>query len=163
MRSVEFVEDPTSPVNSAGPAGRIEFSCVVDASVGVKWVLREEHSETAQKLLHGNNRLIVPNLFYIEVGNVLWRRVGSGDITEEQGKRYLNRILAIPLDVIHDEDSIVDAYLIARETGRAVYDSLYLALSIRESVQVITADKRFYNALTSHPSYGPRLRWIETL
>lgn len=43
--------------------------------------------------------------------------------------------------------SLSDAFKIATETKRTVYDSLYLALAEAQGFSLVTADQRFYNAL----------------
>lgn len=40
---------------------------------------------------------------------------------------------------------------------RTVYDSLYLALSLRENCQFVTADKKFVNAVVSS---FPNIIWL---
>ncbi len=40
-----------------------------------------------------------------------------------------------------------DAYAIAVQYKRTFYDSLYLALSVKENCEFVTADEKFYNAV----------------
>jgi predicted nucleic acid-binding protein len=47
---------------------------------------------------------------------------------------------------IQEEDSD-DAFKIAVKYKRTFYDSLYLALSVRETGEFVTADEKFYNAV----------------
>ena len=42
---------------------------VVDASVAVKWLLPEEHTEQAESLLVEGNTFAAPDLLFAEVGN----------------------------------------------------------------------------------------------
>ena len=53
---------------------------VVDASVAVKWLVEEEHSDAADRLLDGNHELFAPRLMASEVGNALWRKVRMGEL-----------------------------------------------------------------------------------
>ena len=46
------------------------------------------------------------------------------------------------------EELLTDAYTLALRYERSVYDSLYLALSIGEQCQLVTADERLYNAIS---------------
>ena len=62
-------------------------SFVVDASVGVKWVLSEPDSDRARALLQASARgeaeLLVPDVYVTEVSNVLWKRSRlMGDLSE---------------------------------------------------------------------------------
>ena len=51
---------------------------VVDASVAVKWLVAEDQSDTADRLLDGSHELFAPRLMASEVGNALWREISSG-------------------------------------------------------------------------------------
>jgi predicted nucleic acid-binding protein len=54
---------------------------------------------------------------------------------------------------------IEPAFDIALATGRTVYDSIYLALATALSCQLVTADKRLFNALHSGP-FGKDVLWV---
>jgi predicted nucleic acid-binding protein len=60
-------------------------ACVLDASVAAKWFLpgaREtlaaEAAEVLEAYAAGRLRLLVPDLFWPEVGNILWKAVRQG-------------------------------------------------------------------------------------
>ena len=53
---------------------------VVDASVAVKWLVEEEDSEAADRLLEQRHELFAPRLMASEVGNALWRKVRMGEL-----------------------------------------------------------------------------------
>lgn len=57
---------------------------VVDASVAVKWYLPEEHTLAAVRLLDTGVGLVVPDLFFGEIGNVLWKWWRRGDLSSER-------------------------------------------------------------------------------
>ncbi|MEO7716994.1 MAG: type II toxin-antitoxin system VapC family toxin [Capsulimonas sp.] len=132
---------------------------VVDASVAVKWFLPEIHSSHAAHLLDGRP-LLVPDLIYAEIGNIFWKRVRNGDITEAQSQMLLTTFLAMPLSVFPIAELTPAAVAIANQTGRSVYDSIYLALAIRESAPMVTADLRLCNGLLNGPLH-PHIQWIE--
>ncbi len=46
---------------------------VVDASVAIKWFLPQVYADSAQSLLVGDHRLLVPDLLYTELGLGLWQ------------------------------------------------------------------------------------------
>ena len=50
---------------------------VVDASVAVKWLVEEEGSASAERLLEGDHDLHAPRLMVPEIANALWRKAGS--------------------------------------------------------------------------------------
>ena len=57
---------------------------VADASVAVNWLVREEGSEEADRLLQGEHELHTPRLMVSEVGNALWRKARMGGIERSQ-------------------------------------------------------------------------------
>jgi predicted nucleic acid-binding protein len=57
---------------------------VVDASVAVKWVLREAGRENAVDLLSGGSVLIAPDVIRLELSNVITKRERRKAITSEQ-------------------------------------------------------------------------------
>jgi predicted nucleic acid-binding protein len=135
---------------------------VVDASVAAKWYLPEIHADLALGLLDGSHLLAAPDLLYAEVGNILWKRVRHGDITEEDATAIFQNLGSLPL-IWHPLWPLsVVALEIACRTGRTLYDSVYLALAVQENVPVVTADQRFYNALQGS-TLTAFILWIEDL
>ena len=135
---------------------------VIDASVAIKWYLPEIHDAPAKCLLTGNQELLVPDLIFSEVGNILWKRVRAGQMSAEEALEILKSFDALGLTVITSSSLILSALTIACQTQRTVYDSLYLALAVRKKSVMITADERFYNALqTSH--LAPFIVWVENI
>ena len=47
-------------------------------------------------------------------------------------------------------DLLQDAFRIAATHRRAVYDAIFLALSIRHRCHFVTADERLFNAVKAH-------------
>ena len=133
---------------------------VVDASVAVKWVLMEADSAAARALLQPEFALSAPEFILAEVGNVLWKRLRRGEIGQDSAEAAVEAMLSRPL-TLHSSGALLSHALnLAVETGRTVYDSLYLALAIDLETPLITADQRFYNAVRG-TRFGASLQWIE--
>jgi predicted nucleic acid-binding protein len=142
---------------------------VVDANVAVKWFLPEVHDIHARRLLAPETQLLAPetqllapDLLFPEVGNILWKRVRSGQITETEADTVLQALGALPLLISPSWPLVAAALAIACPTDRSVYDSLYLALAVQESAPLVTADEKFYNALKGGP-LAPSLLWVEDI
>ncbi|MEH2299975.1 MAG: type II toxin-antitoxin system VapC family toxin [Nostoc sp.] len=133
---------------------------VLDASVAIKWFVPEVHSDKARHLLTSNYTFLVPDFFFAEVANVLWKRVRRGEDTADNAKQTLADLNTIPLEVYLSRPLMPLALDIAIQNDRAVYDSLYLALAITQKCQMVTADEKFYNALKTS-SYAKNLFWVE--
>lgn len=127
---------------------------VVDASLVVKWLIDEEHSEEAKNLRRRWSDdgvvLTAPHLMPYEVSNALRRRVAEGTITLE-GAADLMTLTAshrVALYEAHDFHSQA-LQLASRFSQRAIYDSHYLALALALDCEFWTADERFYRSVTN--------------
>jgi predicted nucleic acid-binding protein len=136
--------------------------CVVDASVAVKWLIREAQTDEARRLVIGGYTLVVPDLLFAEVGNALWKRVRAGDITAAAASRAFASLAQFNLTVRPIRPLAPFALVIAARTQRTVYDSLYVALAVSEQCPLVTADLRLYNALTGTP-FQQHVAWIADL
>lgn len=134
---------------------------VVDASVVVKWYLPEAESIQATSLLAPGNTLSAPGLIHTEVANVFWKRVQRGELEPAQARLFLLDFLSSPLSIENSPVLLESAWNIARYQ-RSVYDSLYLALADNLGATLVTADRRFYNAL-HETGWGEKLLWVGDL
>ena len=126
-------------------------SVVVDASVAVKWLLTEPYSAEALKLLSGDTALHAPDLLLSEVGNILWKRVRKSEITADKARELLEWLIALPLELHTSSPLMLAALEIACQYDRTVYDSLYIALAVREKTVLVTADEKPQIALSNTP------------
>ncbi|MBI3653635.1 MAG: type II toxin-antitoxin system VapC family toxin [Acidobacteria bacterium] len=74
---------------------------------------------------------------------------GAQRIMDEFHK--LNITLGCSATLLHD------AYRIAIERRRSVYDALYIALRVKENCRFVTADERLVNAISTSI---PNLIWL---
>jgi predicted nucleic acid-binding protein len=74
---------PASKLRAPNCYARIakDDKLVVDASVAAKWVVVEPLSDRATSLLQADHQLLVPDLFWAEIGNTFWKKARSGDLT----------------------------------------------------------------------------------
>ena len=119
---------------------------VVDASVGLKWVLPEEHSEVALALLARARRdevqLLAPDAYLPEVTNALWARSHlRDDLTPDEARDALDRLVLTLPSLVPSTGLAIQALELSLAFGHAVYDCLYVALAIRNGCSVITADR----------------------
>lgn len=133
---------------------------VVDANVAVKWFLPQVSADAARRLFTSDHSLLVPDLLFPEVGNILWKEVRFGLGTAEEARLIITGLNALPLQVYPSKPLMPLAINIALQTQRTVYDSLYLALAMTEGCQMVTADKKFYNALKTS-TFATNILWVE--
>lgn len=131
-------------------------ACVVDASVAAKWYLpprAEPLAAEAAGLLKsyaaGRVRLLVPDLFWPETGNVLWKAVRGGRISRSTAESAIGDLQALRISTAPTAPLLADAFAIADAQGRSVYDSVYIALAVLSDMPLVTADERLANALAA--------------
>lgn len=139
---------------------------VLDVSVAAKWVLPaadEHHRTEAFQLLedYTANRVlfIVPDIFWPEFGNVLWKAVRQGRQSRQSAEVAIACMRERNFASVRSPELLPEALTIAVAFGRTVYDSLYLALANTLKCEVITADERLVNALAAHFP----VKWLGTL
>jgi len=120
---------------------------VVDASVALKWLIREDYSDRAKLLLirHGSGliRLFAPTLLKLEVANGLRKYFIRKYINEEQLYKLYKLFYEIDITYIdHDLDFIMEAIKYAIANSIAFYDALYIVLARRINGLFITADDK---------------------
>ena len=130
---------------------------VVDASVAAKWLLpvvQEPLVEQANLLLaqetEGRADFIVPDLFWPEIGNVLWKAARRERITPTQAEESLTTALSWAFDTIPSRQLLKRALEIGLKHQRSFYDSVYLALAVSQQAALVTADERLANAVAAH-------------
>ena len=122
---------------------------VVDASVAVKWLVAEEDSDAADRLLAGGDDLHAPRLMASEIANALWRKARMGEIGSGRAGILMAAVSEMPVHWSSDEALCADAVRLAVALDRPVYDCVYLALAHRVDARLVTADVRFANALAT--------------
>jgi predicted nucleic acid-binding protein len=129
---------------------------VVDASVAAKWFLPAEGetlTDEALELLYryttGQIRLIVPDLFWSEFANILWKAVRQGRWTKDAADTAIAAMKDRNLPTVPSLALLEAAFAIANAFQRTVYDSLYVALAISSKAQLLTADERLARALAA--------------
>jgi len=125
---------------------------VIDAGVVVKWFIPEVDSAIAHELLerylYGVDTPVAPDLLIAECANVFWRRCRQGDITLEEATESLADLLTLNVPLVPATSLVQSALSLALQHQRTVYDALYLALAQEQNCSLITADERFFNALS---------------
>jgi predicted nucleic acid-binding protein len=130
---------------------------VIDASVAAKWflpaageTLTDEALQLLRRYTNGEIRLIVPDLFWAEFANILWKAVRQGRWTKGAADAPIAAMKDRNLPTAPTLTLLEEAFTIATTFDRTVYDSLYVALAISSKAQLVTADERLARALAAH-------------
>ena len=120
-------------------------ACVVDASVGIKLFVMEESSETAHGLFGqlGEDppaRFYVPDLFYVECANILWKYVRRFGYPAENARQDVADLVTLALVTVSTADLLEPALELALAYDITAYDACYAALSRQLALPLVTAD-----------------------
>ena len=127
--------------------GNAETSYVVDASVGIKLFLKEPFNEQAFWLFEGLKNspplvLHVPDLFFIECTNILWKYTWRFGRNLEDSLADLRNLRKLKLEITSTTELIEEALSIAIDKHLTAYDACYAVLAYREGIKLVTADKQ---------------------
>src|SRR3990167_8212243 len=117
---------------------------VLDASVAIKWFIKEDGDAEAKKLLEFLQSktlcVYVPQLFFFEVGNIVSLH---SEVSENAAERFIESLFSLELKA----EEVTPEYLGAvvktsRQYKITAYDAAYVVLAHLLNVDLITADKR---------------------
>lgn len=130
---------------------------VVDASVGIKWVVLEGDSERAAAVVSGRE-LLTSGLFWLETANVLASKVRRGELDRAAATDAWRDLQAAPLTSFPVQSASADiALALAHDLQHPIYDCCYLALGLAERAPVLTADRRFKDTVSRHPALASQV------
>lgn len=120
---------------------------VVDASVAIKWFVREPLHDQALLLLDHRERLETPDFIVPEVANIAWKKFIRGEITEGQARLITTAIRQYIPRLRPTAEITEQALGVAVALDHAVYDCLYIACADSADGVLITADKELCDAV----------------
>ena len=130
---------------------------VLDASVAAKWYLPPRGETLVEESLHlldrftdGRARLSVPDMFWPEMGNILWKAVRQERISGKSADEALQSMSDLRLPTFPSHPLLRDAFTIASRFQCTVYDCTYVALAVASDRLLVTADERLANTLAAH-------------
>jgi predicted nucleic acid-binding protein len=129
----------------------------VDASVAVKWFADEVFTPRALALTNVVAQFVAPDLIPAEVASTLLKKARRNEFPRE---------LVYPsLDLLTDRVATFSiaglehrAFDFADRHGCSLYDGLYMLIALDSGCELVTADRRLYNALSQ--AYPSSLLWI---
>ena len=132
-------------------------SLVIDSSVAAKWFLpasADPFASQAVDIFHrfaaGQLNVIVPELFWAELGSVFWKAVRQSRCTKAAAEFALRSLKETRVRTVPSLVVVESAFDIAVRFERSMYDALYVALASVSRTTFVTADERLVNALAAH-------------
>ena len=118
--------------------------CVLDTSVGVKWFSQAGEEDLAQALklrqefIEGQARLLVPELFFVELANALRYNphFSVGDV-----QAALSSVWSMELERVDlSSQALKEVVHVAYQYDVTLYDAIFLALAKAADAELVTAD-----------------------
>ena len=132
------------------------ITLVLDTSVALKWAfplgnepLTHEALRLFQRYRDGEVDFIVPDVFWAEMANVLWRGARRGRWTRLDAETVSEDFARRDFRTVPSLELLTEAMAIALSHDRNIFDCLYAALAVQTRANLITADERLANALAA--------------
>ncbi len=130
------------------------LECVVDASVGIKLFVNEPLSDRADALFaqlaaEPPAWLAVPDRFYLECTNILWKHIRRLGYFAATARKNLKDLRQLSLQSIPTASLMADALKIAITHSITAYDACYVALAQQLGIPCVTADEKLARLLAS--------------
>ncbi len=125
----------------------MSHDCVVDASVAIKLFLREELSDRAAALFAQLTTsppasFYVPDHFFIECANVLWKYVRFYGHDREAALQDLMDLRQLPWNSLATRELAQASLALGLDRGIAAYDAAYVVLAQSLELPLVTADEK---------------------
>ena len=122
-------------------------SYVLDACVAAKVLFEEDGTPAARALVMAADRLIAPDLVVLEVANVALKKVRQRLLAPESAREVIDDVMGLYDRLVPSVELHALAMDVALRTMVSSYDAIYVALALRQSMTLVTADKRFAASL----------------
>lgn len=132
---------------------------IVDASVALKWHLKEPDSALAAGILV-RGHLSAPSFLIIEAGHVLTKCVRQRLFSPQVAREVWLDLVNGPLELIDCEPLLGEALDLSLRLTANFYDCVYLALALATGDLVVTADERFRRAVGAAPELRDRVQTL---
>lgn len=135
---------------------------VIDASVALKWRLRDEEATSQadallDDFLDGKLDLLTPTLFDYEITNALKVAVAIGRLSESEAIVAIKDFQQYAIERYDFREIQSLAFQLAYQHQRSAYDGAYLALAQFKKIWFYTGDRRLFNAVWKAL---PWVKWI---
>jgi predicted nucleic acid-binding protein len=124
---------------------------VVDASIALRWCFQLNGSDRAEELLRSHDHLIAPDGVIAEIANAAWKFVIFDRMPAESAISAVREVAKafeelLPATLLKDR-----ALAIAIELRHPAHDCFYLALAVRSTSRLVTADERLIRRCAATP------------
>ena len=125
----------------------------IDASFVAAWLIPDQRNQNVGEAwlayLESNEDLISPSLMYFEAISALRHAELRHSITKDQTLEAIHHLISLPISQLSPSNLYAHAYEESKKYSFSnVYDACYVALAQILSCELLTLDKRLYNAVS---------------
>jgi predicted nucleic acid-binding protein len=123
---------------------------VLDSSIALCWCFDDETTEATRALLEQlrGDAAAVPNLWHVEIANVLALAERRRRITAAESAQFIGLLEALEIDVDQDTWTLAFSRILdlARDQRLTAYDAAYLELAMRLGLPLASKDRDLCDA-----------------
>lgn len=121
---------------------------VLDCSVTLSWCFQDETTQYTDEVLESleKSNALVPQLWKLEVANVLLMAKKRKRITDSGIFHFLSIVDELPITIVPTELTIKDTVLLSQKYQLTAYDASYLHLCLENNIPIATMDKQLKKA-----------------
>jgi predicted nucleic acid-binding protein len=118
---------------------------VIDCSLAMTWLFKEEATAETRKLLKRleSETAIVPAWWYLEVTNVIALSERKGRVTQTETQEFIEEIAKLDIEIDAESPERAFAHILpfCRSYQLTSYDAMYLDLALRRQLPLGTLDE----------------------
>jgi predicted nucleic acid-binding protein len=134
---------------------------IVDASVAFKWLVKENGSDIALRLLDDHD-IVAPGLLLAECRNAILTSVRRGKLTVDTARQVERTLDALQIATIPSRPFLSQAFAIALEHSHPIYDCIYAAAAMESHRILVTADANFHAKMVASSMVRDHIRLLQT-
>ena len=104
-----------------------------------------------------------PDLLFVECANILWKKTRLGDLREDEAVSCLDVLLTAPVRLVPSQGLLEQGLDLSLRLKHPVYDCIYLALAVRGGLPLVTADRKFVQAVLRHKILRRHIKLLEEI
>jgi predicted nucleic acid-binding protein len=135
---------------------------IVDASVAIKWFFVENDSQKALRLLETDD-VAAPDLLLMECRNAVLNKLRRGAASRAQAIQFERDLEAARLRIFPSAPLLPNAFQLALDLRKSIYDCIYLAAALDANLPLVTADERFSIAIANSSINANMVRLLSAL
>lgn len=121
---------------------------VIDASVVTKLLTMEADADLAVTRVAREPSRTAPDWLHAEIASALSKKVRYAGLPLPVANEMLSLLPTVMDDLVATAPLLPAAFILSVELRHALYDCIYLALALEKHCILLTADRKFFSAVS---------------